>query len=82
METYSMAPSEPSERKATEMKVTRYVLTYGEKRSANYQTVSVEHTVEYEVDENEDPKEVFLLVRNDLVGRVRKTAEKAIEAYQ
>jgi hypothetical protein len=64
------------------MKVTRYVLTYGEKRSANYQTVSVEHTVEYEIDETEDPKEVFLQIRNDLVGRVRKTAEKAIEAYQ
>jgi hypothetical protein len=70
------------EGKVKTMKVTRYVLTYGEKRSANYQTVSIEHTVEYEVEEGEDPREVFVQVRNDLVGRVRKTAEKAIEAYQ
>jgi hypothetical protein len=63
------------------MKITKFTLHYGEKRSANYQSVDVSGEVEVQLEEGDDLERAHNEALRALVKRVRDSADRAIERY-
>lgn len=64
------------------MRVTQYVLRYGEKRSANFQSVDISGEVTIELEPGEEIEEAHAAALKRLVQRVRHDADRAIARYQ
>jgi hypothetical protein len=64
------------------MKTTKFTLRYGEKRSANFQSIDVSAEVEIELEEGDDLERAHNEALRAMVKRVRDSADRAIERYQ
>jgi hypothetical protein len=64
------------------MKATKFTLHYGEKRSANFQSIDVSAEIEIELEDGDDIERAHNDALRALVKRVRESADRAIERYQ
>lgn len=64
------------------MKVTRYVLRYGEKRSVNYQSIDISGEVTIELEPGDEIQDAHRAALRQLVQQVRHDADRAIARYQ
>ena len=64
------------------MKMTKYVLRYGEKRSVNYQSIDISGEITIELEPGDDIREAHSTALKQLVQKVRQDADRAIERYQ
>lgn len=64
------------------MKTTRFTLRYGEKRSANFQSIEVSGEVQVELEAGDDLERAHQEALRALVKRVRDAADRAIIRYK
>ncbi|MFM7322678.1 MAG: hypothetical protein ACKO5K_14320, partial [Armatimonadota bacterium] len=64
------------------MRMTKYVLRYAEKRSAHFQSVDISGEVTIELDPADDFDAAHQAALRQLVPRIRRDADRAIERYR
>jgi len=64
------------------MRMTKYVLRYAEKRSAQFQSIDISGEVTIELDPADDFDTAHQAALRQLVPRIRRDADRAIQRYR
>ena len=64
------------------MHIEKFIFSYEEKRSVNFQSAGAGLSVEYTLDDGENPSEAYQKVKNATIAKVRATAEEAIAPFR